>query len=178
MRPPGHHAGKNGAALGASTLGFCYFNNIAVAIRSSGLPTLIIDIDGHHGNGTQEIFLGDKQVTLVSLHRVGIYPGTGWESNLNCYNFPFHYYPGDEEYLKTLDKALTTIKTQDVQIIGISAGFDAHEGDLSSLDLSNECYLKIGRRIRELKLPVFAVLEGGYGRHVGPDIHNLIQGLE
>jgi acetoin utilization deacetylase AcuC-like enzyme len=59
MRPPGHHAGRNGKALGAATLGFCYFNNIATAVKSLDLPTLILDIDGHHGNGTQEIILGD-----------------------------------------------------------------------------------------------------------------------
>jgi len=63
MRPPGHHAGTN--HLG----GVCYFNNIAVAIRKQGKRTLIVDIDGHHGNGTEEIFLGDKNVTYISLHR-------------------------------------------------------------------------------------------------------------
>ncbi|MBM3200454.1 histone deacetylase, partial [Candidatus Woesearchaeota archaeon] len=63
MRPPGHHAGKD--SLG----GFCYFNNIAVAVKSLGKKTLILDIDAHHGNGTQDVFLGDENVTYVSLHK-------------------------------------------------------------------------------------------------------------
>jgi acetoin utilization deacetylase AcuC-like enzyme len=69
MRPPGHHAGRNGRAMGASTLGFCYFNNIAIATKNLGKPTLILDIDGHHGNGTQEIFQGNPKVKFISLHR-------------------------------------------------------------------------------------------------------------
>jgi len=80
MRPPGHHAGRNGRALGAPSLGFCYLNNIAVAVKYLDKPTLILDIDGHHGNGTEEIFQGDPSVKVISLHRVGIYPGTGHES--------------------------------------------------------------------------------------------------
>ena len=75
MRPPGHHAGRSGRALGASSLGFCYFNNLAIAVRSLDKRSLILDIDGHHGNGTQEIFLGDEKVTYVSLHRSPQYPG-------------------------------------------------------------------------------------------------------
>jgi acetoin utilization deacetylase AcuC-like enzyme len=82
MRPPGHHAANNRLA------GFCYFNNIAIAVKASQKPTLIIDIDGHHGDGTQEIFLGDKQVVYVSLHRSPCYPGTGHVHEQNCYNYP------------------------------------------------------------------------------------------
>ena len=77
MRPPGHHAGRNGLALGAPTLGFCYFNNIAIAVKHLGKSALISDIDGHHGNGAQEIFLGDPKVKFISLHRRGIYLGRG-----------------------------------------------------------------------------------------------------
>lgn len=80
LRPPGHHAGIAGKALGAPTLGFCYFNNLAVAVRHLNQRTLIVDIDGHHGNGTQEIFLGDPKVTYISLHRSPHYPGTGLTS--------------------------------------------------------------------------------------------------
>ena len=80
MRPPGHHAGRNGKAMGVSTLGFCYFNNIAIAVRKMNEQTLILDIDGHHGNGTQEIFQGDPNVKFISLHRYPTYPGTGLRS--------------------------------------------------------------------------------------------------
>ena len=60
MRPPGHHAGRNGAALGVYTRGFCYANNMAIAVKKLGKRMLILDIDGHHGNGTQEIFQGEE----------------------------------------------------------------------------------------------------------------------
>ena len=83
MRPPGHHAGKNGRAMGASTLGFCYFNNIAVAVKKLEKSALILDIDGHHGNGTQEIFQGDPNVSFISLHLYPTYPGTGFTSTFS-----------------------------------------------------------------------------------------------
>lgn len=178
MRPPGHHAGRNGIALEAPTLGFCYFNNIAIAIKSLGLPALVVDIDGHHGNGTQEIFLGDKEVTFISLHRGGIYSYTGFVSEANCLNFPLSEDTSDRIYMETLDTALRQVDLRNIKVVGISAGFDAHQGDLASLGLSSQCYFEIGRRIKELELPTFAVLEGGYGKHLGPDIHQLIQGLE
>jgi len=179
MRPPGHHAGRNGRALGAATLGFCYFNNIAIAVRSLDLPTLILDIDGHHGNGTQEIFLGDPKVTYISLHRYPHYPGTGLRSQGNCLNFPLPYPAGDSLYLKTLDKALSQVDMTGVEVIGISAGFDAHQGDLASLSLSSEGYREIGRKIGTLEKPTFGVLEGGYiGENISRDLHELIQGLE
>ncbi|MBS7655523.1 histone deacetylase [Candidatus Bathyarchaeota archaeon] len=179
MRPPGHHAGKSGIALGASTLGFCYFNNIAIAVKYLDLPTLIIDIDGHHGNGTQEIFFKNPKVAYISLHRYPIYPGTGRFSEANCFNFPLPPYTGDEEYLKTLSKALSQVNIDDYELIGISAGFDCHKGDLASLDLTSNCFKEVGKMIKALGKPVFGVLEGGYiGENVGNDLHNLIQGLE
>jgi len=179
MRPPGHHAGINGRALGALTLGFCYFNNIAIAVRSLDLPTLILDIDGHHGNGTQEIFLGSSKVTYVSLHRHPHYPGTGLRSQDNCLNFPLSYPTGVSLYLKTLDKALNQVSMESIEVVGISAGFDAHQGDLASLGLSVGCYREIGRRVGALGKPAFGVLEGGYiGENISRDLHELIQGLE
>ena len=179
MRPPGHHAGRNGKALGAATLGFCYFNNIAIAVRSLDLPTLIFDIDGHHGNGTQEIFLGDPKVTFVSLHRYPHYPGTGVRSQGNCLNFPLSFPAGDSLYLRTLDEALSQVDITGIELIGISAGFDAHQGDLASLSLTSKGYREIGRKISGLGKPTFGVLEGGYiGENISRDIHELIQGLE
>jgi len=179
MRPPGHHAGRNGKALGAATLGFCYFNNIAIAVRSLDLQTLILDIDGHHGNGTQEIFLGDPKVTYISLHRYPHYPGTGLRSQGNCLNFPLSYPAGDSLYLKTLDKALSQVDMTGIEVVGISAGFDAHQGDLASLGLSSEGYREIGIKVGALGKPIFGVLEGGYiGENISRDLHELIQGLE
>jgi len=179
MRPPGHHAGKNGRAMGASTLGFCYFNNIAIATKKLGKATLILDIDGHHGNGTQEIFQGDPRVTFISLHRYPTYPGTGFRSQGNCLNFPLSYSTGDSLYLKTLDQALSQVEMVNIEIVGISAGFDAHQGDLASLGLTHKGYREIGRRVGALGKPVFGVLEGGYiGEYVGRDLHELISGIE
>lgn len=170
MRPPGHHASKN--KLG----GFCYFNNIAVAVALSGKKTLIIDIDGHHGNGTQDIFAGSKQVKYISIHRRG-YPGTGKSSKKNYLNYLFSSGPGDESYLQVLDKLLDL--DEEFDQVAVSAGFDAYIHDpLASLNLSSDCYRRIGMRIRKFGLPVFAVLEGGYvSEMMGKNIHNFIQGI-
>jgi len=179
MRPPGHHAGRNGRALGASTLGFCYFNNLAIAIKKLDKSTLILDIDGHHGNGTQEVFQGDPKVTFISLHRHPTYPGTGLRSEGNCLNFPLSYSAGDSLYLKTLEQALSQVDMANIEAVGISAGFDAHQGDLASLGLTHEGYREIGRKVGALGKPVFGVLEGGYiGEYVGRDLHELISGIE
>ena len=179
MRPPGHHAGRNGAALGTYTRGFCYFNNIAIAVKYLDRLTLILDIDGHHGNGTQEIFLGDKKVTYVSLHRHPNYPGTGYNSEENIFNFPLEADCGDEVYLKTLREALSKIDVSRFEVVAVSAGFDAHAGDLASLGLTGKGYRGIGERIAALKKPTFFVLEGGYeGENVGRDIDQLLKGKE
>jgi len=179
MRPPGHHAGRNGSAMGVSTLGFCYFNNLAIAIKKLDKSTLILDIDGHHGNGTQEIFQGDPKVSFISLHRHPTYPGTGLRSEGNCLNFPLSYSAGDSLYLKTLEQALSHVDMANVEVVGISAGFDAHQGDLASLGLTHEGYREIGRKVGALGKPVFGVLEGGYvGEYVGRDLHELISGIE
>lgn len=179
MRPPGHHCGRSGAALGAFTRGFCYLNNIAVAVKHLGKPTLILDIDGHHGNGTQEIFQGDSKVTYLSLHRHPHYPGTGNDSLGNVLNFPLWADCGDEAYLETLDAALNQVSKGKFEAVAVSAGFDAHAGDLASLGLTEKGYTEIGKRIAELGRPAFFVLEGGYnGECIGRDIHHLLQAFE
>jgi len=179
MRPPGHHAGVHGAALGAHTRGFCYLNNIAIAIKHLNLKTLILDIDGHHGNGTQEIFFKDPKVTFVSLHRYPHYPGTGHASEANCLNFPLPFNCGEKTYLKTLEKALNKVDISELDVIAISAGFDTHIGDLASLGLTEKSFREIGRKIGRLEKPTFFVLEGGYsGENIGKDIDQLLKGVE
>jgi len=179
MRPPGHHAGRIGRALGASTKGFCYLNNVAIAVRVVGKPALILDIDGHHGNGTQEIFLGDENVTYVGLHRYPHYPGTGYSSDANCLNFPLRADCGDDVYLETLEEALGRVDMSDVEVVAVSAGFDTHAGDLASLGLTQKGYREIGRKIASLDKHTFFVLEGGYsGENNGRDIDELLKGLE
>jgi len=179
MRPPGHHVGTFGAALGAYTRGFCYLNNIAIAVKKLGEETLILDIDGHHGNGTQEIFLGDKKVVYVSLHRHPNYPGTGAVSEGNCLNFLLPPDCGNEAHTKTLDKALKMVDVERFKVVAVSAGFDTHAGDLASLGLTEKGYREIGKRIARLGKHTFFVLEGGYnGENVGRDIHALLDAYE
>jgi len=178
MRPPGHHAGRFGAALGAYTKGFCYVNNIAVAVKNLDKPTLILDIDGHHGNGTQEIFMGDPKVVFISLHRYPHYPGTGAYSEANCLNFPLPADCGEAVYLKTLEEALRKVDMQKIEVIAVSAGFDAHAGDLASLGLTEKTYRRIGEMIAALEKPTFFVLEGGYiGENIGKCIDEMLKPL-
>lgn len=173
MRPPGHHAARERVA------GFCYLNNIAIAVRASGKKTLIVDIDGHHGDGTQAIFLGDPQVIYISLHSFPNYPGTGLRPEQNCYNYPLPFNCGDKVYLQTLDEALTSIDLSEIEQVAISAGFDTYYKDpLASLGLTTEGYFEIGRSLKKLGLPTFGVLEGGYWvEDLGRNIHALLSGL-
>lgn len=173
MRPPGHHAADGRIA------GFCYLNNVAIAVRSTGLRTLIVDIDGHHGDGTQTVFQDDPQVTFVSLHSSPNFPGTGLESRRNCHNYPLPFDCGEARYLQTLDAALGAVDSAEIEQVAVSAGFDTDERDpLASLGLAIESYRKIGERIAALGLPTFAVLEGGYDPdRLGPDIHAFCRGL-
>ena len=156
-RPPGHHAGRN--FLG----GFCYFNNVAIAVRRSGLRTLIVDFDAHHGNGTQDIFLDDPNVTYISLHCTGFFPGSGTKSEKNAYNHHVPYNCKDREYLTILENALEVVCDKRYEQLAVSAGFDGHEHDpVASLGLSVQVYKQIGKMLKELGLPSFTVLEGGY----------------
>jgi acetoin utilization deacetylase AcuC-like enzyme len=179
MRPPGHHVGRNGAALGAYTRGFCYLNNIAIAVKESGKHTLILDIDGHHGNGTQEIFQGDPKVTYISLHQSPNYPGTGNFTEGNCINFALPGDLGGKKYLETLHKALSMVDLAKFEAVAVSAGFDTHQGDLATLGLVEQDYFEIGKKVAQLKKPSFFVVEGGYiGQKVGLDIDSFLRGYE
>jgi acetoin utilization deacetylase AcuC-like enzyme len=179
IRPPGHHAGKN--FLG----GFCYFNNIAIACKKAlkeGFKKIaILDIDAHHGNGTQDIFLGEKNILYVSLHQSPLYPGTGLTSEKNCINFPLLPECNDELYLEKLELALNKIKKFCPQILAISCGFDTYKGDyLTNFMLSVSCYKLIGEKIKEnfKDLIIFSVLEGGYSKNIGILIDNFLEGIK
>jgi len=181
MRPPGHHAGKNGAALGAPSRGFCYFNNIAIAVKFLGKKTVIIDFDAHHGNGTQEIFKGDQNVDYISIHRQNVFPQTGSITCGNCRNYPLVADCGPiayfEAFKNALDEAAANISS--CEVIAVDAGFDGHQNDLVSLGLQTEDFFRIGNMIGALKKPTFFVLEGGYnGKNLGEDIDAFLQGFE
>ena len=112
---------------------------------------MILDIDGHHGNGTQEIFQGDEKVTYVSLHQSPNYPGTGAFTEGNCINFALPADCGEQMYLETLDKALGMVDLGKFEVVAVSAGFDTHMGDLASLGLTEKSYWEIGKRIALLE---------------------------
>jgi len=183
MRPPGHHAGRNGKTLHAPSLGFCYFNNIAIATKmalNSLKKVAIIDIDCHHGNGTQDIFFGDKNVLYVSLHLNDFYPGTGRISEKNCINFPLPFGIDEKTYFENFNLALKEVKKFNPDLIAVSAGFDGHKNDpltMGGLGLNEESYRKIGELIVSLKKPSFAVLEGGYGIEFPESVHQFLMGF-
>lgn len=163
MRPPGHHATP------VRGMGFCYFNNVAVALeelRSSGKITraAILDLDCHHGNGTQDFVHGREENYLyLSLHQYPCYPGTGLESGVNFINFPLPPKTRLETYQKALEQAVRRVLDFHPQILAVSMGFDTYEKDpLTQFGLRREDYRVLGRWIKNLNLPAFAVLEGGY----------------
>jgi len=175
LRPPGHHAGKD--YLG----GFCYFNNMAIAVIKA-LEKIervaILDFDGHHGNGTEDIFLGDSRVVYLSLHQYPAYPGTGQASQKNCLNYPLSSGTGEKRYLQVFSEGLEKVKKFDPALIGVSAGFDGYKGDsLLGLELEVKTYYEIGRAIKDLHRPCFAILEGGYSSDLPLCVYQFLQGI-
>lgn len=175
MRPPGHHAA--GAFLG----GFCYFNNLAIAVKKALVldkKIAILDIDCHHGNGTQDIFLGERGVLYVSLHQTPLYPGTGLKSEKNCLNFPLRPLTKEEDYLKTLKCALNEIKDFSAELLAVSAGFDTYcEDPLANMGLEISSFRKIAELIKAARIPYFCVLEGGYSPQLKDCIYGFVEGL-
>jgi acetoin utilization deacetylase AcuC-like enzyme len=189
-RPPGHHALANRA------MGFCLFNNVAVAARfaldSRGLHrVMIFDWDVHHGNGTNDIFHATSEVLFVSIHQSPLYPGTGAASDTGSgdgegftLNIPVPSGTGDEQYRALVDDVVVPLAIQyDPELVLISAGYDAHRDDpLADCMLTEEGYAAMTRSILEvadsLAAPVGCVLEGGYalgalGRSVAATMEEL-----
>ncbi|MBI5196666.1 MAG: histone deacetylase [Nitrospirae bacterium] len=176
MRPPGHHATKN--HLG----GFCYFNNIAIAsLKAMGSvgKIAIVDFDCHHGNGTEDIFLGKKDFLYLSLHQSPLYPGTGLSSRGNCINYPLPANTLPAEYLSALGKGLKQVAEFNPDLLAVSAGFDTYKLDpITSILLEKDTYKEIGRMLSSLGKPMFAVLEGGYSRDLPECIYQFLTGME
>jgi len=177
MRPPGHHAGKN--FLG----GFCYLNNLAIAVKYSQAKlgagkVAILDIDCHHGNGTQDVFLGEHDVLYVSLHRHPFYPGTGQVTEKNCINFPLRADTSEPVYLRTLQQGLAKIVEFKPQLLAVSAGFDTYEDDpIASLGLGIKSYGTMSGLISALHIPTFVILEGGYSQEMPRCVHEFLKGF-
>jgi acetoin utilization deacetylase AcuC-like enzyme len=178
MRPPGHHAAKN------RVMGFCYFNNMAVAVtdhlfRHPAARIAVLDMDCHHGNGTEDIFWGNPNVLFVSLHQSPCYPGTGLASRGNCLNYPMPPDTGEKEYMTVLESTFEKIAAFDPVLIGVSAGFDTYKNDpLTQFGLEIASYHQIAKTILGLHKPVFALLEGGYSKELPECILKFIEGLK
>jgi acetoin utilization deacetylase AcuC-like enzyme len=177
MRPPGHHATQT------RPMGFCCFNNIAAAAaaflgENPGRRVAILDIDVHHGNGTEDILFGREGALFFSIHQSPLYPGTGLASRGNCLNAPLPPFTEEAAYLPVLRAALGEISRFEPDVIGVSAGFDTHRNDpLACMRLDVSSYLKIGREIAGLDRPVFSVFEGGYGPDLPACVLEYIRGL-
>lgn len=178
MRPPGHHATRD------RVMGFCYFNNLAIAVtrhldQHPKEKVAILDIDVHHGNGTEDIFRNNQNVLYVSIHQYPLFPGTGRESGKNFINFPLPPGTGEEPYLYALQKSCEFISTFNPDLIGISLGFDTiHSDPISIFNLSPNSFKKIGLQIALLKKPMFMVMEGGYSKDIPLCTYNFLTSIE
>jgi acetoin utilization deacetylase AcuC-like enzyme len=186
-RPPGHHAGR--ALFG----GYCFLNNAALAaqhLRDKGFARVaVLDVDYHHGNGTQDIFWERSDVLFVSIHATpeteypyflgyaderGAGAGEGYTLNL-----PLPRGTGWQEYSTALGAALDAIGTFAPDALVVSLGVDTYEGDpISAFKLAQQHYPLIGQRLAGLKLPTVFVQEGGYAvDEIGTNVASVLEGF-
>lgn len=187
-RPPGHHAAQD--LFG----GYCFFNNAAIAaqaLRDAGAARVaILDVDYHHGNGTQMIFYDRADVLFVSLHGhpAQEYPyflgyedetGSGEGVGFNA-NYPMRWGAAWDVYGEALDSGIARVREFGPDALVISLGVDTFEKDpISQFKLTSEDYPDMGRRIANLGLPTLFVMEGGYAvEEIGINAVNMLSGFE
>ncbi|HEX5950065.1 MAG TPA: histone deacetylase family protein [Actinomycetota bacterium] len=187
-RPPGHHAAR--AMFG----GYCFFNNAAIVaeelVRRTGEPVAILDVDYHHGNGTQQLFYARDDVLYVSLHgdpdrAYPYFAGFAEETGAGAgegttLNLPLPIGCSNEEYLANLDRGLDAIAGFGGSTLVVSLGIDTYGRDpICDLALTTEAYHEVGRRVAALGRSTIVVQEGGYFvPHLGENVRNWLLGLE
>ena len=173
VRPPSHHA------LPDRAMGFCIFDNVAIAARHAqaelGLERIaIVDFDVHHGNGTEAIFRHDASVLFVSLHQWPFYPGTGGPGTSDelTLNVPLPAGSGDDVYVQAFEEEVEpAVGEFNPDLVLVSAGFDAHEADpMGNMRLTADGFRELARRCAALGPRTAAVLEGGYNLETLPDL--------
>ena len=187
-RPPGHHASKDQYG------GYCFFNNVAIAaesLKDKGAEKIfILDIDFHHGNGTQDIFYDRSDIFFASLHGdpKEAFPhflghaneiGEGQGEGFNI-NYPMQPGTPYDVWTKNLDDAISKIKTFNPDALLISLGVDTYEKDpISFFKLKSDDFFDVGRKIASINLPTLFVMEGGYAiKEIGLNTVNTLKGFE
>lgn len=187
-RPPGHHASKNQYG------GYCFFNNAAIAaerFKELGAKKIfILDIDFHHGNGTQSIFYDKSDVFYASLHGDPMFAfphflghsderGSGNGEGYNS-NFPMPPGTNFQIWLEAFDNSIKEIKKFKPDALVISLGVDAYEKDpISFFKLKSNNFIDIGRKLSKLSIPTLFVMEGGYSiKEIGVNTVNTLEGFE
>jgi acetoin utilization deacetylase AcuC-like enzyme len=187
-RPPGHHAGADFYG------GYCFLNNAAIAaqyLRDGGASKVaIVDVDYHHGNGTQAIFYSRSDVFYTSIHADPDFEspflagyadetgaGAGEGANLNL---PLPDATGFEQWSRALDQALSGTSRFAADAVVVSLGVDTFKGDpISRFRLESEDFLRIGEKLASLNRPTLFVMEGGYAvAEIGINTVNVLQGFE
>jgi acetoin utilization deacetylase AcuC-like enzyme len=187
-RPPGHHASKD--VYG----GYCFLNNAAIAaqgfIDKGAQKVVVLDIDYHHGNGTQDIFYNRDDVMFISIHAdpvvefpyfLGYADEKGESAGYGFnHNFPLPFGSNYLKWLEGLQAALKKVILFEPDAIVISLGVDTFEGDpISEFKLESADYIKIGQHLAQLNIPTLFVMEGGYDvAEIGVNVVNVLSGFE